>query len=702
MYIQPRPCLGVIVSSTALLALCCQLVHAQQASTADKAADHSTGVRLIDATPETAAPGDAPSQVRETSADKAGEPTLAPTRTADNGGGLQPVEASKSDLQPAPSDKAADTASPDAAAAKPAGDEKTQAKLDPVPDAQPAGPVALEATSFHGVTPGVSTVEEMAKVWGAPKEIHKQGKTSLQLYAVEPFHRVEASCAGGKVTSIVIRFDKGFPANVVAQQLELAKIQPVLVSNELGEILGEAYPERGVLFSFEPSVSAGKTSMKVTHIILEAISAEPFVLRAETNLDTRPDFSLRDLDQAVQLQPGNARAHWLRGRVLASFGEYDKAAVAIAAATRLAPQDAHYRATGAQVLAQAGLLKDAAIEAEKAIELSGQLPHVKARALCLLGDIAASGARPDYGRAMKYHMQAVELADPLAANRHPAIRIAAKEVLLDAHLGAAHDIAWGIWREKDKAVEVWLGKASAFADDLINNEAGSPEFRFRVGTHALTACVGLRGKLDPAPWSGLALDSGKALIAAANNPARQARLQWDLGMALYDTLQLCQMRGEQDEALKHGETAAEYLEKGSQPPLSADNAYLLGRLYFRLGAIHAIRDKNHRLAVAWFDKALPLLEKPLPAQTADPGQYGESFVSMGVSYWETAQREKAIELTTHGVTLIEQAVGQGLTAKSALNVPYGNLAKMHRELGENDKANHFDQMATKNKLSELR
>ena len=215
---------------------------------------------------------------------------------------------------------------------------------------------------------------------GRPKEIHKQGKTLMQLHSVEPFHRVEASCSGGKVVSIIIRFDKAFPANTVAQQLQLSKVQPVLICNELGEILGQSYPERGVLFSFEPSDTPAKPSMKVSHIILEALSAEPFVLRAETNLDMRPDFSLRDLDQALQLQAGNARAHWLRCRVLASFGEYQKAIVDGAEAIRLEPQEGHYRVTQAEVLARAGALKEAAAEAQKGVDLSAERPHVKARA----------------------------------------------------------------------------------------------------------------------------------------------------------------------------------------------------------------------------------------------------------------------------------------------------------------------------------
>ena len=77
-------------------------------------------------------------------------------------------------------------------------------------------------------------------------------------------------------------------------------------------------------------------------------------------------------------------------------------------------------------------------------------------------------------------------------------------------------------------------------------------------------------------------------------------------------------------------------------------------------------------------------------------------MTMGVSYWETGQREKAVELTEHGVTLMEQAIEQGSMAKSALNVPYSNLASMHRQLGQTEKAAHFQQLAGKTKGPRLR
>ena len=419
------------------------------------------------------------------------------------------------------------------------------------------------------------------------------------------------------------------------------------------------------------------------------------MLRAETDLDRRYDSSLADLKQALKLQPDNARAHWLHSRVLIAMGNHEEALIASAQAVRLKPDDAQFRVTRARILGQLGRLPEAVAEVQKAVETSQQRPHVKACALCLLGDLAASGQKPDYRRAIQYHMEAVKLADTLATNRHPAVRVPAKEVLIDAHLGAAHDIAWGTWKEKLEAVTKWLSRADAFAEDLVENEGGSQEHLFRVSSRALAACVGLRGALDPGQWTTQAIQNAEQLIAATDDPVRKAQLRWDLGMALYDSLQTYQMRGDHDTALKYGEQAVNYLE-GGDPLKQANSSYLLGRLYFRLGAIHAIRDENHRAAITWFEKAVPLLEDRSPDRdVADLGRLGETFVSMGVSYWETGQQERAIELTQRGIEWMEEAVQQGLLDESALAVPYSNLASMHRQMGQDATADRFEAMAKK-------
>ncbi len=581
-----------------------------------------------------------------------------------------------------------------APAVRPGSDDEEE--LQPIPDPTQSGLAPVEAASFKGVTPGVTPLAEVEKFWGPPKEISKRGGMLVQLYSIEPFEQVELNAADGKVVAIVIHLAQTFPAAAVAKQLELSAIRPVLVSNELGEVLGQVYPERGVLFAFAPSEDGRKPSMKVAQIILEPINAEPFVLRAETHMDTHCQASLLDLEQALKLEPRNARALWLYGRLLAATGQYDSALTAASEAVRFEPDNPRYRVTKAQILGQVGRLKDAIAEAQQAIALAKNRPHIQARAQCLIGDLLASGPNPDYRQAIRYHTDAIKTADAVANDRHPAIRQTAKEVLLDAHLGAAHDIAWGDWKDKETAVNRWIARAAAIADNLIKSEQGSQEYRFRVATRALAAYVGLRGAIDPSDWTKQAMQIGQELINSAQDPIRKAQLRWDLGMALYDALQVYQLRGDHDTALKYGEWAIEHLEEGDKQKQTPTTSYLLGRLYFRLGAIYAIRDNNHRAAISWFEKAIPLLEKPLPREAAgDLGRHGETFVSMGVSYWETGQRDKALALTQRGVRLMEQAVREGTLSENALAVPYNNLATMHRHNGAEEEAARFQEMATR-------
>ena len=67
--------------------------------------------------------------------------------------------------------------------------------------------------------------------------------------------------------------------------------------------------------------------------------------------------------------------------------------------------------------------------------------------------------------------------------------------------------------------------------------------------------------------------------------------------------------------------------------------------------------KDHKAAVGWFDKAVALLDAtPSSESPAEVGRHGETFVSMGVSYWDTGQHDKAVKLTQQGLDLMKQAV----------------------------------------------
>ena len=86
----------------------------------------------------------------------------------------------------------------------------------------------------------------------------------------------------------------------------------------------------------------------------------------------------------------------------------------------------------------------------------------------------------------------------------------------------------------------------------------------------------------------------------------------------------------------------------------------------------------------------------MPASAlAHPARHGEAFVSMGVSYWEAGNRNEAMRLTEQGIKLMEQAIEAHLLNKTALAIPYSNLASMCREQGQEQQAKQFAILAAR-------
>ncbi len=558
--------------------------------------------------------------------------------------------------------------------------EKAPAGVAPRPDPRTnVAPVTVEAAAFNGITPGVSGVNDLTRQWGPPKSAATKGDSVYYLYEIPPFDRIEVHIQKDKVEAIIIRLDKTYPANLVAEHLELSQFRPVLVSNPQGEVLGQTFPERGVLFSFPAAPEPGKSSNLVTEIILSQVTAEPFILRAETFWQTEPDSAIRDLEQALKLDNKAHRAWWLLARIQKELGHPKEALASAQNAVNLDPTSLHYRLTLAEILDEVGQDNLAIQQLEQVVAASDQRPHLKARALCTLGNIYQSLPQPDYKKALDYHYEAVKIAQPLRSDVHPAIRVAAKEVLVDAHLGAALDIAWGPWEQKESVVPRWLERAANLAQDLVNTEQQSADKLFRVSATALATSVAMPRVISPQPWIE-ALDQAFQKLEAETSEVRRVRLYWDYGVALYDAVQCFQVLGQQELAQQYGRKAADVMETGLQgrPPKGSD-LYLLGRLYFRLGAVDAIQNKDHKQAVTYFDKATPLLRQAasdIPETSI--GRLGETFVSMGVSYWETGDRDQAIALTEEGLRWMEKAVQLGLLANSALEVPRANLQTMRQ------------------------
>jgi hypothetical protein len=113
-----------------------------------------------------------------------------------------------------------------------------------------------------------------------------------------------------------------------------------------------------------------------------------------------------------------------------------------------------------------------------------------------------------------------------------------------------------------------------------------------------------------------------------------------------------------------------------------------------MGAVYAVHKLDHKQASQWYDKAEDLLTGPRPVSDLySPRREGEMLVSMGVTYWQLGEEARALQLTQSGVNLVEMAVEDGVVAKTALAVPYGNLATMYKHVGEATNAAKYAELA---------
>ncbi len=629
--------------------------------------------------------------------------TLRPARSPAS---LKSVEESERDEGPGaaspipvvPSDLHVKTQTPTVAPAKPKTTETkskvAESKLAaarPVVksvDAKPKSDPKMESLVFNGAQLGVSTRADVANAWGEPKTVSKKDAHEQHTYSMPPFDHIEATFFKGKLFSVVIHLRQSFSPKELAEQLRLSDIESVPVPNARGAIVGEAYPERGVAFSYRSK----EKQPQVSQIILDCLDSEPFVMRAEKRAGSNYAGCLSDLDKALTIDPKSTTALGLKSRILKELGQEDEALATINEALAIEPRNPEFLLLKASILGHFGEYQPALQMTELAIKQCANRPITKARAVSQLGDLIAEGPKHNYQVSLDYHQQAIKIAEPHLADTSDAVRREARDVLVAAHLGAANDVAWGRWKTKQTVAPRWIERALQIADQTASTPADAEKLARLISRRALWACVGLQGQLDPTEWVDALSNATQQRLQSVHDPLTREHLARELALALDDAMQAYQLRGDTAAALDCGNLAVTCFER-SESTAQADVASL-ARLYFRIGSIYAVQQKDHVQAVAWFDKALPTLQKPLaPRHSAEMGKQGESLVSMGVSYWALGKQEKALELSRVGVEWIEQAVEDGFLEKQSLSVPYANLATIHRHLGHEDRSRSFMEMA---------
>jgi tetratricopeptide (TPR) repeat protein len=694
-------------------------------------ATRAAAIEPPDASDEATDDGDASVLIATRAADDAQQPATIPDDDGDDS--LQPISqisehtpeladltSMKSDeLAPRPehvNSKAAEASpkSDDAkqfgsALAKVAGNGKKAADKATDPSADGASTdlgaayrtgIAAEPAKFNGIQPGTSTKKDVTAAWGAPVNTSKNGDTTVLTYQTDPFKSIDVLITEGKVSAIKIELQGTLPPKRLAKQLSLDKIDSAVVSDEKGIALGESYPERGVLFIFAPAdeSNAGANispAPKVTHVVIQPLDANAFALRAESRLHGPYEQNIRDLEMALKLDSEMAQAHWLLADIYLATGQADKAESESAAALEVEPDNSAYQLRHAEALELVGRYDDAVREVRTVLDRGTTAPVVKAQAFHAMAALATLGEKSIASKAVSFDTKAIEIADSLATSKNVKERRAAKQVLIEAHLSIARAISHQEYKGKTEAISEWIGRASGLAEGAISTDGGSLELRLLVARQALGALASMKPTKDPAAFVTEAQDTANALKQQYDDDLWQRRIKWELGEAYYHAVRIELVRNETSTALRYGQSAIENLADGAETRQAVhDSELLVGQLYFQIGAIYAVLKQDHKSAAQWYDKAVPLLTAPQPvSDLLTPQLEGEELVSMGVSYWQVGEKDRALDLTLNGATMTQQAVDRGVLPKSSLAVPYGNLATMYKQLGQVGDAAKYAELA---------
>ena len=155
---------------------------------------------------------------------------------------------------------------------------------------------------------------------GEPADTTEHDGAEVLSYAIGPFPKVRVTLHEDVVSSIVIHLAGPSVRTDVAKELGLEDFRPVVVRDDQHRALGEVYPERGLMFAYADG-STDSQEARVEHVILETITVEPFLLRAQQE---PADHYLRrraDLEVAQRLAPEDPVAFGLAAHSTSSAAD---------------------------------------------------------------------------------------------------------------------------------------------------------------------------------------------------------------------------------------------------------------------------------------------------------------------------------------------------------------------------------------------
>jgi hypothetical protein len=163
------------------------------------------------------------------------------------------------------------------------------------------------------------------------------------------------------------------------------------------------------------------------------------------------------------------------------------------------------------------------------------------------------------------------------------------------------------------------------------------------------------------------------------------------GSALYSAGRIAQQQGKSQDALRNATDAHHLLTiVADDRDVVPRSEILVGDVCFLIGSLHAVYKNDHSEAVKWYAESLQGYEQPAVAkQIINLGLHGERLVSMGLSFWQSGDHQRGLQLTRDGTEMIEKAVEKQDYQSQVLAVPYGNLVAMYRHLENEELAQQY-------------
>jgi hypothetical protein len=555
-------------------------------------------------------------------------------------------------------------------------------------------PFIFQGSRFQSILPGVTPNSTIVELLGEPRAKIEVGGRVVNVYAIEPYDRVGIVLRGDVADSIHLHYKQPLNLNQAASELGLDPSTAVTQTTSAPHEFLLTWPDEGISLHFQRSDGVDL----VSRVAFTTAQPGAFLLRGLNRQWRDYNGALHDARAVQSLDPRRAEAYRLEAQVALRMGQPVVAKKAISEALSVTSATIDLLLLQVQVATTANEL-DGLMLRIRAMRNDVQLPSLtRAKAAFAMGQINTKSSSPNYKQAFSFHREANQRARGLLKSSELAEQFSALELMANAHLAIARDIAYGEYtaEEKNQAVPKWIELSWKFTAHLLANNYHDQAFGLDVCRSSLQLLKKLKKDIPLEMWEDrLTQQANRVLQLKGASAEFLDHMRWQQAMALYHATVIAR-RGKDGNRVQQLGLAAYQLFRG---PLTASpktdhwdstttKAAKLG-LCYTLGSVEAIDNLDHVKAIQWYDQAVQYLDTPNIEQFAteysikqstDLGWHGERLVSMGLSYWSTGNKTQGLRLTQQGIAWIETAVHDHGFSNHHLKIPYSNLAVMIKSL----------------------